>query len=65
MITGGPSGWYAYREIEYLSFPRHLTGQPGEQDLVGIQVVLASIGEIPLVLTTSALRLDAYLGIAS
>lgn len=64
MITGGPSGWFAYREIEYLSFPRYLTGQPGEQDLAGIEVALASIGQIPLVLTTSALRLDAYRSIA-
>lgn len=65
MITGGPSGWYAYREIEWLSFPRYPTSQPGEQNLEVIKVVLDSIGQIPFVLTNDVLQLDAYRGIAS
>ncbi|WP_375416167.1 hypothetical protein [uncultured Hymenobacter sp.] len=65
MITGRPSGWYAYREIEWLTFPRYPAGQSGEQNLDGIQAALASVGQIPLVLTTDVLRLNAYCSIAS
>ncbi|MGI4866214.1 MAG: DUF6678 family protein [Janthinobacterium lividum] len=60
MITGKPHGWWAYREIEWLEFPRYLTGQSSEQDLAAIQSVLTSIGQIPLVLTDDSLRLEAY-----
>lgn len=60
MITGKPHGWYAYREIEWLEFPRCLTEQLGEQDLGAIQSALAPIGQIPLVLTSNSLRLEAY-----
>lgn len=60
MITGKPYGWWAYREIEWLEFPRYSTGKSSEQDLTAIQSVLASVGQIPLVLTGDALRLEAY-----
>ena len=64
MITGKPRGWYAYREIEWLEFPRCLTEQSGEQDLGAIQTALAPIGQIPLVLTNNSLRLEAYRAVA-
>jgi hypothetical protein len=60
MITGKPRGWYAYREIEWLEFPRHLTDQAGEQDLDAIQSALTQVGQLPLVLTDNLLRLEAY-----
>ncbi len=65
MITGKPRGWYAYREIEWLEFPRYLTGQSGEQDLDAIQSALASVGQIPLILTNNSLRLEAYRVVAA
>ncbi|MBO2011019.1 hypothetical protein [Hymenobacter negativus] len=52
MISGNPRGWYAYREIEWLEFPRYLTDQAGAQDLDAIQSALAPIGQLPLLLTT-------------
>jgi hypothetical protein len=60
MITGKPHGWWAYREIEWLEFPRYLTGPSGEQDLAAIQAALVSAGQMPLVLTQDSLRLEAY-----
>lgn len=60
MITGKPHGWWAYREIEWLEFPRYPTESSGEQDLATIQAALTSIGQMPLVLTQESLRLEAY-----
>jgi hypothetical protein len=60
MVTGKPRGWYAYREIEWLEFPRHLTDQSGYQDLVAIRSALAPVGQLPLVLNNISLRLEAY-----
>jgi hypothetical protein len=60
MITGKPRGWYAYREIEWLEFPRYPTEQPGEQDIMAIQTALTPIGQLPLVLAEDSLRLEAY-----
>lgn len=60
MITGKPHGWWAYREIEWLEFPRYPTGKSDEQDFTAIQSVLASVGQFPLVLTDSSLRVEAY-----
>jgi hypothetical protein len=65
MITGKPCGWYAYREIEWLEFPRHLTDQAGEQDLDAIQSALSQVGQLPLVLTNDSLRLEAYRVVAA
>lgn len=65
MITGGPSGWYDYREIEWLAFPHYPAKQSGEQDLHGIQAAIASIGQIALTVTPDTLRLDAYRSSAS
>jgi hypothetical protein len=60
MITGKPHGWWAYREIEWLEFPRYLTEESGEQNLTAIHLALASIGQFPLVLTDNSLRIEAY-----
>ncbi|GAB2871314.1 hypothetical protein GCM10027044_36960 [Hymenobacter ruber] len=60
MITGKPRGWYDYREIEWVEFPRHLTDQAGEQDLDAIQSALSQAGQLPFVLTDASLRLEAY-----
>jgi hypothetical protein len=60
MVTGKPHGWWAYREIEWLQFPRYTTVPLEEQDLIAIQTALALIGQLPLVLTKESLRLEAY-----
>jgi hypothetical protein len=60
MITGKPHGWWAYREIEWLEFPRYLTEESGEQNLTAIQLALAPVGQFPLVLTDNSLRIEAY-----
>lgn len=60
MITGKPHGWWAYKGIEWLEFPRYPTEPSGEQDLDAIQAALASIGQLLLVLTSDSLRLEAY-----
>lgn len=60
MITGEPHGWWAYREIEWLEFPCYTAAQSEEQDLAAIQAALASIGQLPLVLTEESLKLEAY-----
>lgn len=64
MITGGPSGWYAYQEIEWLAFYRHPAGL-GEQSLEEIEAVFASIGQFIFTLTDEYLRLDAYRAVAT
>ena len=60
MITGKPHGWWAYREIEWLEFPRYTTAPSEEQDLAAIHAALTPIGQLPLVLTEESLRLEAY-----
>jgi hypothetical protein len=65
MVSGKPSGWYAYKEIEWLDFPR-LVVTKGKaesimQDLDGIKLMLTGVGQFQLELTQENLRLYAYL----
>ena len=65
MVSGNPRGWYAYKEIEWLDFPRFITGRvkavPVTQDLEAIELLLSKVGEFRLELTEENLRLYAYL----
>ena len=63
MITGGPNGWYAYREIEWLAFYRCPAGL-GEQLIEEILAALLPIGQFAFTLTADYLRLDAYRAVA-
>jgi hypothetical protein len=59
MITGTPRGWYAYKEIEWLEFPRDTA--VGTQDLAAIQRVIEAVGQFRLVLMPDSFQLVAYL----
>jgi len=61
MITGSPRlGWAAYKEIEWLDFPRFLKSGAGEQDLGWWQQQLAQIGQFKVAESPDNLRLYAY-----
>lgn len=63
MISGKPIGWYAYKEIEWLDFPKNVivNQQPSEQDLGLIEAILLSTGELHIYKTVDNLRLYAYI----
>jgi len=68
LITGNPKGWYQYKEIEWLDFPRYIisnnrkgTAITEEQDLEFIKSTIEAIGQFHLELTSDNLRLYAYL----
>jgi hypothetical protein len=61
MISGKPQlGWTAYKEIEWLDFPRFFPPKAVEQDLPAIQQHLAAVGQFRLEASTDQLRLYAY-----
>ncbi|MCR5889308.1 hypothetical protein LRS06_16350 [Hymenobacter sp. J193] len=60
MITGNPRGWYAYKEIEWLEFPRFISNKSVVQDLHAIQLQIQAIGQFQLELSDENLRLYAY-----
>ena len=61
MVSGSPrlGGWVAYKEIEWLYFPRFAAG--GEQNLGQLQQQLARIGQFRVEKSADNLRLYAYL----
>lgn len=61
MVSGSPrlGGWVAYKEIEWLDFPR-FAGE-GEQNLGQLQQQLAQIGQFRVKESADNLRLYAYL----
>ncbi len=62
MIVGIPRlGWVAYKEIEWLDFPKFLRNKVGAQDLEAIRCQIEKIGEFQLVMMSDNLRLYAYL----
>jgi hypothetical protein len=61
MITGTPRlGWAAYKEIEWLDFPRFLNDQASAQDVAAIEQKLAAVGQFRLEASADNLRLYAY-----
>jgi hypothetical protein len=61
MISGKPQvGWVAYKEIEWLAFPRFFSSKAVEQDLPAIQRHLETVGQFRLEVSPEQLRLYAY-----
>ncbi|GAB3648871.1 hypothetical protein GCM10027594_24280 [Hymenobacter agri] len=61
MIIGRPRlGWAAYKEIEWLDFPRFASSNSLPQDLLSIQQKIDSIGKFQMELSPDNLRLYAY-----
>jgi hypothetical protein len=61
MISGKPQlGWAAYKEIEWLDFPRFFSPKAAEQDLLAIQRQLEAVGQFRLETSPNQLRLYAY-----
>jgi hypothetical protein len=61
MISGKPNlNWTAYKEIEWLDFPRYFSPKTAEQDLSAIQRQLEAVGEFRLEASPDQLRLYAY-----
>ena len=61
MISGKPQlSWAAYKEIEWLDFPRFLSPKAVEQDLPALQQHLAAVGQFRLEASPDHLRLYAY-----
>jgi hypothetical protein len=65
MVSGKPTGWYAYKEIEWLDFPGLVTTKgkaaSASQDLEAIKLLLINVGQFQLELKQGRLRLYAYL----
>jgi len=61
MIVGIPRlGWTAYKEIEWLEFPRFPHNKVGVQDLQAIQQKIEEVGQFQLDASPENLRLYAY-----
>ena len=61
MISGKPQlGWTAYKEIEWLDFPRFFSSKAAEQDLSAIRRQLEAVGQFRLEAFPALLRLYAY-----
>ena len=64
MVSGKPTGWYAYKEIEWLDFPSMTSGNSGkhltQQNLQFIKTVIDNLGQYKTELTGDNLRLYAY-----
>ena len=61
MIIGSPRlGWAAYKEIEWLDFPRFSSDKAVSQDLIAIQQKIEAVGKFQMDLSPDNLRLYAY-----
>lgn len=67
MISGSPKGWYAYKEIEWIDFPRQAisyenieTGIATEQNLKLIEELFHKIGIFETRIDEQNLRIYAY-----
>jgi hypothetical protein len=61
MIVGTPRlGWAAYKEIEWLDFPRFSRGKVGVQDLKAIRQKIEEVGHFQFDASLDNLRLYAY-----
>ncbi|MDQ2771602.1 MAG: hypothetical protein M3Y54_14015 [Bacteroidota bacterium] len=61
MIIGSPRlGWAAYKEIEWLDFPRFYSDKTVTQDLTAIQQKIEAVGKFQMDLSLENLRLYAY-----
>lgn len=60
MISGNPKGWYDYKEIEWIEFPK-IINSGLEQDLKKIQNLITQIGKFELSIDDNSLRVFAYL----
>ena len=61
MISGTPGlGWTAYKEIEWLDFPKRFSAKATEQDLLAIQQTIEAVGQFQLDTFPDKLRLYAY-----
>ncbi|MBB4600850.1 hypothetical protein HNQ93_001789 [Hymenobacter luteus] len=64
MVTGVPalSGWCAYKEIEWLDFPRSIhNDQSKEQDIISIRRKVEEVGQFQIELSNDRLRLYSYI----
>ncbi len=62
MVSGPPGGWYAYREIEWIAFPRHTGTGSGDpvQDLQAIHRLLEPVAELSVEMGEEALKIYGY-----
>ena len=61
MISGRPRlGWAAYKEIEWLDFPRFSSDKAMNQDILVIQKKIEAFGQFRMDLSLENLRLYAY-----
>jgi hypothetical protein len=67
MVSGNPKGWYAYKEIEWLDFPKFIEADleneisnHTEQDLLLIKSIIEEAGSFFMETSDSNLRLYAY-----
>lgn len=64
MVSGEPTGWYAYKEIEWLDFPKVTSSVnnklPIQQNLQFIKTIIENLGQYKLEMTQDNLRLYAY-----
>lgn len=62
MVSGNPRGWYAYKEIEWIDFPKSYleNDKKAIQDLDLIEQVLLSVGTLRSDKTDNNLRLYSY-----
>jgi hypothetical protein len=59
MVTGNPKGWYSYKEIEWLDFPKFF-GNNQIQNLDLVKSSLEKIGQFHFDYQPDNLRINAY-----
>lgn len=64
MVSDKPTGWYSYKEIEWLDFPAMVKNDkheiPAQQNLPLIKDIIDKLGQYMTELTPDNLRLYAY-----
>ena len=62
MISGPPYGWYAYKEIQWIAFPRKIysTKNAIQQDIIKIYEVIRQTGELCVEIDNNELIIYAY-----
>ena len=64
MVSGKPTGWYAYKEIEWLDFPGTTSNDNDkvavQQNLPAIKALIDNLGQYKTELTQNNLRIYAY-----
>ncbi len=60
MISGYPTGWYSYKEIEWIAFPKRSDTEGEQQDIESLYEILGGIGKLCSEISDVELIIYAY-----